>query len=98
MAGDAWSAIGTLGPPPLHSEAREKKEVTTVLSHKGREEVRQIEIEGRKSEPGPGRDMQGLELKGRTCGGLRCVTCGLRWGCQDSGEVGKVKPQGPFGE
>lgn len=90
--------MGTLGPPPLHSGAGKKKEVTTVLSHKGREEVRQMEIEGRKSEPGPGRDMQGLELKGRICGGLRCVTCGLRWGCQDSGEVGKVKPQGPFVE
>lgn len=82
--------------PALRSQ--KKKEVTTVLSHKGREEGSQMEIEGRKSEPGPGRDMQGLELKGRTCGGLRCVTCGLRCGCQDSGEVGKVKPQGPFGE
>lgn len=47
-------------------EPDKKKEVTTVLSHKGREEVSQMEIEGRKSEPGPGRDMQGLELEGRT--------------------------------
>lgn len=54
-------------------------------SHKGREEVSQMEAEGRKSEPGLGRDMQGPAAERQGPPSV-CLAVGhvLKQWCRDS--------------